>query len=486
MPLRCSLKGAVTALTLLLLFSSTAGAQIRGRLFVSGLTQPVAFVQDPDNAAVQFVVEKAGLIRVIQNGALQTTPFLDLRGAVATDNERGLVSLAFAPSSQPGRFFVTFANTQGNTVVARFSRSADPLVADAATRFDLQWSTGERFIAHPFSFHYSGNLVFGADGYLYIGTGDGGEPDDASHQAQNLSVLHGKILRININVDDGDAEGFDIPGDNPFIGRGAPEIWALGLRNPWRITLDDPARGGTGALLIADVGENIIEEINYEPAGRGGRNYGWRNREGTGPHDNSLPPAFEPLTNPIFEYDHGTGRSITGGYVYRGNAIPSLRGRYVFGDFVRGRVWSLALTIDGSGEASASDLREHTSEINAGASIGRISSFGIDAAGELYVVNYSDGAIVSVSARPDRPRPRQQSGSSHPVQALWSSNHSRWQDGLLTPPRPPQGLRRCTCGPFQHRERRPSFSASPTTATTGQRWPRSTARNSHPPASIST
>ena len=195
----------------------------------------------------------------------QPTPFLDLRGAVATDGERGLVSLAFPPSSQSGRFFVTFANTQGNTVVARFSRSANPLVADAATRFDLQWSTGERFIPHPYSIHYSGNLVFGADGYLYIGTGDGGEPDDASNQAQTLSSLHGKILRINVNVADGDAEGFDIPGDNPFIGRGAPEVWALGLRNPWRITLDDPSRGGSGALLIADVGEKLSRRSTTNP-----------------------------------------------------------------------------------------------------------------------------------------------------------------------------------------------------------------------------
>ena len=122
--------------------------------------------------------------------------------------------------------------------------------------------------------------MFGAEGYLYIGTGDGGEPDDASHQAQSLSKLHGKLLRINVNVGDGDPEGLDIPPDNPFAGGPVPEIWSIGLRNPWRFTLDDPLRGGSGALLIADVGENAVEEINYEPAGRGGRNYGWRNREG--------------------------------------------------------------------------------------------------------------------------------------------------------------------------------------------------------------
>ena len=396
-----SLKCAVSALGLLLLVASPSSAQFRGQVYVSGLSHPVAFVQDPGNASVQFVVEQDGTIRVVQGGTLLSTPFLDLSGSVATGGERGLLCLVFPPGGGSGRFFVTFVNTDGNTVVSRFYRSAgDPLVADPATRFDLQWSTGDRFISHPEQYHYGGNLVFGADGYLYVGFGDGGEPNDASHQAQNLSKLHGKLLRINVNVDDSDPEGLDIPADNPFVGgTAAPEIWSVGLRNPWRFTLDDPARGGTGALLIADVGENAVEEIDYEPAGRGRRNYGWRNREGANEHDTSLPPAFEPLTDPIFEYDHGVGHSITGGYVYRGAAAPSLAGRYVFGDFVRGRIWSIALTIDPtSGEASASDLREHTAEINAGATVRMISSFGIDSTGELYVVNYGDGTIVALKA----------------------------------------------------------------------------------------
>lgn len=396
-----SLTCAVAALALLLLIASPGSAQFRGQVYVSGLTHPVAFVQDPSNAGVQFVVELGGTIRVVQGGTLLPTPFLDLSGSVGTGGERGLLCLSFPPgAAESGRFFVTFVNADGNTVVSRFYRSPDPLVADPATRFDLQWSTGDRFISHPESLHYGGNLVFGADGYLYIGTGDGGEPNDASHQAQDLAKLHGKLLRINVNVSDSDPEGLDIPADNPFMASAAaPEIWAIGLRNPWRFTLDDPQRGGTGALLIADVGESATEEINFEPAGRGGRNYGWRNREGSGMHETSLPPAFEPLTNPIFEYDHGTGRSITGGFVYHGSAAPSMTGRYVFGDFVRGRIWSLALTLDpATGEASASDLREHTAEINASASVRMISSFGVDAAGELYVVNYGDGTIVALRA----------------------------------------------------------------------------------------
>ena len=236
-----ALKCAVSALCLFLILPSPADAQFRGQLYVSGLTRPVAFVQDPSNASVQFVVELGGTIRVIQGGTLLSAPFLDLRGAVGSGGERGMLSLAFPPgAAESGRFFVTFVNTAGNTVVARFYRSANPLVADASTRFDLQWSTGERFIAHPETLHYGGNLVFGAEGYLYIGTGDGGEPDDASHQAQNLSKLHGKLLRINVNVGDGDPEGLDIPPDNPFAGGPVPEIWSIGLRNPWRFTLDDP------------------------------------------------------------------------------------------------------------------------------------------------------------------------------------------------------------------------------------------------------
>ena len=399
MPLFRLLKCAASALGVLLLFASSGSAQFRGQAYVSGLTQPVAFVQDPSNAGVQFVVERAGVIRVVQGATLLSTPFLDLSGVVGSGGERGMLSLAFPPgAAESGRFFVAFVNTTGNTVVARFRRSGNPLVADPATRFDLQWSTGDRFIVHPETLHYGGNLVFGADGYLYIATGDGGEPNDATHQAQDLSKLHGKMLRLNVGVGEGDPEGFDVPADNPFVGMTPrPEIWAVGFRNPWKFSVDDPQRGGTGALLIADVGENAFEEINYEPAGHGGRNYGWRNREGANIHETSLPPAFEPLTDPIFDYNHGTGRSITGGYVYRGTSVPSMVGRYVFGDFIRGRVWSLALTRDpNTGNATASDLREHTAEITAGAAVRTISSFGVDANGELYIVNYGDGTIVSL------------------------------------------------------------------------------------------
>jgi glucose/arabinose dehydrogenase len=217
------------------------------------------------------------------------------------------------------------------------------------------------------------------------------------------------MLRIDVNVPDGHATGYQVPGDNPFVGpagAGArPEIWSFGLRNPWRYSFDDPARGGSGALLIGDVGQGRWEEIDYEPPGRGGRNYGWRNREGA--HDNvtSLPPAYQPLVDPIHEYDHATGQSITGGYVYRGRGLGSrYQGRYFFADFIQGRVWSIALVADpASGDVRASDLIEHTTELGGRAALGNVSAFGLDADGELYVVSHSLGRILRVLGPPPAP-----------------------------------------------------------------------------------
>ena len=380
--------------------SSSALAQLRATTFVSGLTQPVAFIQDPGDPTIQYVVEQAGRIRVIRNGALQAAPFLDLSPAISSGGERGLLGLALpADYATSGRFFVNFTDLNGDTVIARFKRSAsNPLAADASSRFDLRWSTGERVIRQPFANHNGGTLAFGPDGYLYIGMGDGGSGNDPDNHAQDLASLLGKMLRIDVAVADTHPAGLAIPPDNPFPAGPAPEIWDIGLRNPWKFSFDDPARGGTGALVVADVGQGAWEEVDYEPAGRRGVNYGWRNREGA--HDNitSLPPAFQPLVDPIFEYPHPTGFSITGGYVYRGAALGALyRGRYFFADFVSAKIWSIALTIDPStGNATASDLRNHTSELGPG----EVSAFGVDAAGELYFVNYDAGTIARVGAVP--------------------------------------------------------------------------------------
>jgi glucose/arabinose dehydrogenase len=229
--------------------------------------------------------------------------------------------------------------------------------------------------------------------------GDGGAGNDPDHRAQNPSEWLGKMLRIDVNVPASDPAGYRVPPDNPFLAGGPPgtrpEIWSFGLRNPWRYTFDSPAPPGTGALLIGDVGQGAFEEIDHEPRGRGGRNYGWRNREGA--HDNvtSRPPAFLPLIDPIFEYGRNFGSTVTGGYVYRGRELgAAYQGRYFFADFGSGRVWSIALILGGNGEATASDLVEHTAALG-GAALGNISSFGLDADGELFIVNYS-GSVLKV------------------------------------------------------------------------------------------
>jgi glucose/arabinose dehydrogenase len=392
---------AAAASVLLLFVAGRAEAQLQGQVYASGFQSPVAFVQDPTDRTVQFVVQQTGRIRVVRNGTVLATDFLNLTSSVRSGGERGLLGLAFAPDyASSGRFFVNFTNGDSDTVVARFTRSSDPVLANPSSRFDLQLEGSRRVITQPFDNHNGGHLAFGPDGYLYIGLGDGGSGNDPDHRAQNPSELLGKMLRIDINVSDADAFGYRVPPDNPFLGanNARDEIWAFGLRNPWRYSFDDVARGGTGALVIGDVGQNRREEINYEPRGAGGRNYGWRNREGTLENVTSRPLAYQPATDPIFDYGRGDGISVTGGFVYRGARLgAAYRGRYFFAD-LSGRVWSLALTIDGSGEARASDRREHTAELGAGAVLGSISSFGVDADGELYVVNYSAGRIVRITA----------------------------------------------------------------------------------------
>ena len=286
-------------------------------------------------------------------------------------------------------------------VVARYTRSANPLVANQQG-VPLVWSTGENSIRHPYTNHNAGCMAFGPDGYLYIAQGDGGSGGDPENNAQNSGELLGKILRINVNVADNHPQGYVVPAGNAGLPR--PEIWSLGWRNPWRFSFDMPSRGGTGAMLVADVGQDVWEEIDYEPAGRSGRNYGWRVREGAHPYTGS---TTAPLVDPIYEYGHGVGRSITGGYVYRGTLLPAMRGRYFFADYVSRRVWSLALRVNATtGEASpsqASDLIDHTEQLGGTAVLGGISAFGVDAAGELYIVNHSAGAILRIVGPPSPP-----------------------------------------------------------------------------------
>ena len=396
--------------SLLLTFPAQSQTGLRAGVYATGFSAPVAIVQDPTNASVQFVVEQGGRIRTVVSGQVRPTDFLDLRSAISSGGERGLLGLAFAPyDASGGSFFVNFTNPSGHTVIARFRRSAaDPLVANPSSRYDLRFG-GVPFIFQPYANHNGGNLAFGPDGYLYIGLGDGGSGNDPEHRAQNPAELLGKMLRINVNVPDSHPPGYVVPTDNPFYLGGLPgvlpEIWAFGLRNPWRYSFDDVSRGGTGALIIGDVGQSAFEEIDYEPRGRGGRNYGWRNREGA--HDNVTTrlPAFLPLIDPIYDYPRTLGQTVTGGFVYRGTALgPSYVGRYFFADYVAGRVWSFGLSINGSGEAAVSGLVEHTAELGGTAALGNISSFGVDSRGELFVLNYSAGQALRIM-NPANPPP---------------------------------------------------------------------------------
>ena len=392
----------------LVLGAAQAGTPLRAVPSVSGLENPVAFVQDAADPSTFFAVEQAGRIRLVRNGAVQGD-FLDLRAAVSSGGERGLLGLALSPDfEQSGRFFVNFTDPRGDTVIARFRRGSASS-ADASSRFDLRWgSERSPVIAQPFTNHNGGHLAFGPDGYLYIGLGDGGSADDPGHRAQDPASLLGKFLRVDVAVPDSHGAGYVVPAGNPFAGGGAvqarPEIWSFGWRNPWRYSFDAPARGGTGALVAADVGQGRVEEIDYEPRGQGGRNYGWRNREGMQPHIETRPPAFGPLVPPVHEYGRSDGRSVTGGYVYRGSALgEEYRGRYFFADFVSGRVWSIRLAADANGNGSASDLLDHTAELGGASVLGNISSFGEDGAGELYIVSYSRGTVLRLLRTPSAP-----------------------------------------------------------------------------------
>ncbi len=413
-----TLRIVALAVTLAALATGQASAQLSATPFAAGLNQPLAMVPYPGRAETFLVVEQSGRIRVIVAGTVRDVPFLDLRDQVAAGGEQGLLGLALAPDfDDSGRLFVNFTNRAGHTVVARFVVSgSDPLRADPATRFDLVWPDGERVIRQPFSNHNGGQIAFGPDGYLYIGMGDGGSGNDPRHNAQNPQSLLGKMLRIDVDVPDAHPRGYQVPADNPFAGRGdvLGEIWSFGLRNPWRWSFDAPGLGGSGAMLIADVGQNAREEINYEPRGAGGRNYGWRNREGTRPNVTDQPPFFEPLVDPIHEYGRDSGQSITGGYVYRGRALgATYRGRYFFGDFARSRVWSLRLVTGPGGTVRAEDVVDHSAELGEAAS--RPASFAIDERGELYVLGYGGTIYRLVNlAEPEPPGDDPGSAPSRP------------------------------------------------------------------------
>ena len=394
----------------------SAQAELRLDLVARGLENAVAFVPDPLVPDTFVVVQQHGVVRVVSGGVVQDMPFLDLRQEVSAGGERGLLGLAFPPdAAESRRVFVNFTNRAGHTVIARFERRPDnPLVVAPESRFDLMWADGRRFIEQPYANHNGGHLAFGPDGFLYIGLGDGGAGNDPENRAQSPATLLGKMLRVDVNVPADLAQGYVVPADNPFLDRAdvLPEIWALGYRNPWRYSFDDLGSGATGALIVGDVGQNAREEIDYEPAAAGGRNYGWRHREGliSTPGVPPGPVGFGPLIDPVFDYGRGRGQAVTGGFVYRGSSLPPrYHGRYFFADYASGRVWSLGLAVDAdTGEAMQVDEIEHTDEL--GGTHSGLSSFGRDPAGELYIVTLGGDIYRIASAGPPPLAPARRGG----------------------------------------------------------------------------
>ena len=317
-----------------------------------------------------FVTERAGRVRIIQNGAVLSTPFLDLSARVFTEGEGGLLSLAFDPQyARNGYVYLYYTDLQRNIVVERFSAGLNPNIADATSGLQIL------SIPHPnFTNHFGGMAAFGPDGYLYVAPGDGGGAGDPQGNAQNLNSLLGKLLRIDVSSSV-PAESYAIPGNNPFVNMAGrrPEIWAYGLRNPWRFAFDG------NQLYVADVGQARREEVNIVDARQGGQNYGWNVMEGTQCY-NASTCSQAGLTLPSFEYDHGSnavnGCSITGGYVYRGRALPELAGRYFYSDFCAGFLKSFFATGAGIVEQRDWNIPD----------IGRVISFGQDAEGELYLL----------------------------------------------------------------------------------------------------
>lgn len=366
-----------------------AGAQpvIALEQVATGLDSPLAITSTGSDGRL-FITLQRGVVVILDGTRILPQPFLDIRGLVLSGGERGLLSVAFHPRyRENGFFYVNYTDLSGDTVVARYKVSSNPDLADSGSSLTLLR------IGQPFPNHNGGQLQFGPDGYLYIGMGDGGSGGDPENRAHNLNELLGKMLRIDVDhVSQG--RPYAIPPSNPFVGRGGAreEIWALGVRNPWRFSFDR----ATGDLWIADVGQVKWEEVHLQPAAsQGGENYGWRLMEGAHCFNPASGCNNGSLVLPVIEYNHGEGCSITGGYRYRGGRYPRLYGLYFYGDFCTGFVWT-AVESDGRWIA--------TRVLETGLSI---STFGEDAEGEIYVAGLSEGKIFRiVDSAPRGPRRR--------------------------------------------------------------------------------
>ncbi|HVE69959.1 MAG TPA: PQQ-dependent sugar dehydrogenase [Thermoanaerobaculia bacterium] len=363
---------SLAAVLFLAVSASAAGPNVVfERLSTPVLASPVSITHAGDSRL--FITLQIGQIVIWDGTRILPDPFLDIRSLVSSGGERGLLSVAFHPQyAQNGFFYVNYTNPQGDTIVERYRVSANPNRADTTPAKRLL------FIDQPYPNHNGGQLQFGPDGYLYIGMGDGGSAGDPENRAQNRSTLLGKMLRIDVNGDP-----YAIPPSNPYAsgGGGLPEIWASGMRNPWRFTFDR----ASGDLWIADVGQGSWEEVNLQPATSiGGENYGWDVLEGTRCFGatNCTRTGF---IAPVIEYNHSAGAcSVTGGYVYRGTRSPRLEGMYIYGDYCNGRIWGARNL--GSGWTSTL-LADTTFQI---------STFGEDVTGEMYVADHG-GAIYRIA-----------------------------------------------------------------------------------------
>lgn len=356
---------------------STEGEGLVLTKVAGGLDQPVhltAPVGDPR----LFVVEQPGRVRIIRDGRALPRPFLDLTDRVRAGGERGLLSLAFHPRyAQNGRFFVNYTDRDGDTQIVRFTVSDDPDAADPASAMPIL------SVEQPYANHNGGHILFGPDGMLYVGMGDGGSADDPHGHGRNPNTLLGAILRIDVDA----REPYAIPADNPYAkGGGRAEIWAIGVRNPWRMWIDPAAK----LLYVADVGQNRWEEVSVVPLAAGGLDYGWNVMEGR--HCFRTPRCDTTvLVQPVLEYGHDEGCSITGGIVYRGRAVPALAGHYLYADYCSG--WIRGFRYDG---ARAVERRAWVAR-----RIGSIGSFGQGGDGEAYVLTL-EGDVLRIGAPPAR------------------------------------------------------------------------------------
>jgi glucose/arabinose dehydrogenase len=371
--------------------SSSTQTPLTTVMVASGLTSPVQLLAAPGDGSRLFIVEQyTGAIRMVKNGALLPTPFLSVATKIDVGGEKGLLGMAFHPNyASNGYFYINYTSSpSGATRIERYKVSAqNPDVADAASAYQILT------IAQPYANHNGGMMAFGPlDGYLYIGMGDGGGDYDPNGNGQNLGSKLGKMLRIDVNTPGG--VPYAIPPSNPFVGIPfiAQEIWAYGLRNPWRFSFDRY----TGDLWIADVGQGDVEEVDFQPFfSPGGENYGWNCYEGNMPNQfGSCPP--EGMTWPIYQYLHSQlpGCAIIGGFVYRGYQIPDLRGAYFFAEWCKSKIFSFRYS-----HGEIVDFQNRTQELQPPGGqyfVGTISSFGEDAAGELYLVNYVAGEVYQI------------------------------------------------------------------------------------------